>query len=79
MKQEELKEFLLGLGFTQDRFGHMIKKFPNKIRRYKFQKISVRIETKANRLGARWLNECYGTTVYYKNLKINEGKISITN
>lgn len=75
MKPEEIKEFLIGLGFTQDRWGHMKKVFQNKTRRYKFQKISVRVEVKKNIPGAHWLNECYGTPIYYKDLEIVDGKL----
>lgn len=77
MKPEEIKAFLITQGFTQDRWGHMKREFPNKIRRYKFQKISLRIEVKANRPGAQWLNENYERTVYYKDLEIVKGKLVI--
>ncbi len=75
MKQEEIKAFLLTQGFNEDRYGHMLKKFENKIRRYKFQKHSVRVETRANRPHSRWLNENYGKVMYYKYLEIVNNKI----
>jgi len=77
MKPEEIKQYLIGLGYTQDRFGHMKKEFQNKIRRYKFQKISLRAEVRANRPNSRWLNENYERTVYYKDLEIVDGKLTI--
>ena len=76
MNPEEIKEYLLTQGFTQDRFGHMKKEFPNKIRRYKFQKISVRVEVKNNTPGSRWFNESYGTPIYYKDLAIINGRLT---
>lgn len=77
MKPEEIKEFLIGLGFTQDRWGHMKKVFQNKTRRYKFQKISMRVEVKQNRPGACWLNENYGgKPIYYKDVVIVDGKLT---
>ena len=77
MKPEEIKAFLIAHGFTQDRWGHMKKEFPNRIRRYKFQKYSVRIETRKKVPNSRWLNESYGKTLYYKNLEIIDNKITL--
>jgi hypothetical protein len=77
IKQEEIKSFLLDLGYTEDRWGHMIKEFPNAIRRYKFQKISLRVEKRSKAPNSRWLNEAYGSVVYYKDLRISEqGKLT---
>jgi len=79
MKPKDIKEFLITLGYTQDRFGHMKKEFPNKIRRYKFQKISLRVEVKANRPNSTWHNENYNHPIYYKDLEIHEGKLKFHN
>lgn len=76
MKPQEIKDFLIGKGFVQDRFGHMKKEFPNRIRRYKFQKISLRVEVKRNAPNSKWLNEAYGTPIYYKGLQIVNGKLT---
>ena len=77
MKPEEIKAFLIAHGYTQDQWGHMKKEFSNKIRRYKFQKISVRIETRKKVPNSHWLNEAYGKTLYYKNLEIIDNKITL--
>ncbi len=78
LKPEEIKQFLLDLGYTPDRWGHMKKTLPNnKIRRYKFQKISLRVESKANKPNSRWYNDGYGKPLYYKDLRISaEGKLT---
>jgi len=47
MDRKELREFLLTNGYKEDRWGHMVKDFGEKLKRYKFQKISVRIEMKS--------------------------------
>lgn len=77
MKPEQIKAFLIAHGYTQDRWGHMKKEFPNKIRRYKFQKISLRVEVRKKVPNSRWLNEAYGKTVYYSNLKIVDNKLTL--
>ena len=77
IKAEEIKTFLLDLGYSEDRYGHMKKELPNSVRRYKFQKISLRIERKSNKPNSRWFNESYGRTLYYKDLRISaEGKLT---
>lgn len=72
MKPEEIKEYLLGRQYNEDRFGNFVREFNNMIRRYKFGKRSLRVEIRANRTGSRWQNENYGRTTYYKDVYLNE-------
>ena len=71
-----IKEILSRNGYKLDRWGNMVKTCGKHIQRFKFKKITVRIERKGNYTGAQWRNMSYNKPIYYKNIIVQNNQIA---